>query len=217
MGDLEDFKRDFLPRFIESQRAFHDGDAEPNIALWTTTDPVILLAARGRCDSGTEDVTKTFRWVASEFSGVRDYEWELLASGVSGDQAYTVAIERYWASFRGGPQALTELRATHVFAAKTESGGRCTAMPTTSLPTNRRPPDLRSERRAAGPTPDQDPAITRVGTASALDFPAGRMRVSVGIRAGPARKAAPAAASCGPRASAAAGPGHWPRIRLRRP
>jgi ketosteroid isomerase-like protein len=115
MGDLEDFKRDFLPRFIESQRAFHDGDAEPNIALWTTTDPVILLAARGRCDSGTEDVTKTFRWVASEFSGVRDYEWELLASGVSGDQAYTVAIERYWASFRGAPQALTELRATHVF------------------------------------------------------------------------------------------------------
>ena len=39
--------RDFLPRFIESQRAFHDGDAEPNIALWTTTDPVTLLAARG--------------------------------------------------------------------------------------------------------------------------------------------------------------------------
>jgi ketosteroid isomerase-like protein len=115
MGDLEDFDRDFLPRFIESQRAFHDGDAEPNIALWATTDPVTLLAARGRCDSGTEDVTKTFRWVASEFSGVRDYEWELLASGVNGDQAYTVAIERYWASFRGRPQALTELRATHVF------------------------------------------------------------------------------------------------------
>jgi ketosteroid isomerase-like protein len=160
MGDLEDFKRDFLPHFIESQRAFHDGDAEPNIALWTTTDPVILVAARGRCDSGTEDVTKTFRWVASEFSGVRDYAWELLAFGVNGDLAYTVAIERYWASFRGGPQALTELRATHVFRRKTESGGRCTVMPTTSLPTNRRPPDLRPERRTAGPTPDQDPAIT---------------------------------------------------------
>jgi len=115
MGDLEDFTRDFLPRFIESQRAFHDGDAEPNIAVWTATDPVTLLAARGRCDSGTENVTETFRWVASDFSGVRDYEWELLASGVSGDQAYTVAIERYWASFRGGLPALTELRATHVF------------------------------------------------------------------------------------------------------
>ena len=111
MGDLEDFTRDFL---IESQRAFHDGDAEPDTALWTATDPVTLLAARGRCDSGTEDVTNTFRWVASEFSGVHDYEWELLASGVSGDQAYTVAIGRYWAWFRGGPPALAELRATHV-------------------------------------------------------------------------------------------------------
>jgi len=32
MGDLDDFHRDFLPRFINAQRAFHDGDAEPNIA-----------------------------------------------------------------------------------------------------------------------------------------------------------------------------------------
>ena len=50
-------------------------------------------------------MTKTLRWVASEFSGVRDYEWELLASGVSGDQAYIVAIERYWVWFRGGHKA----------------------------------------------------------------------------------------------------------------
>ena len=33
MDDLEDFHRNFLPRFIDAQRAFHDGDAEPNIAL----------------------------------------------------------------------------------------------------------------------------------------------------------------------------------------
>jgi hypothetical protein len=25
MADLEDFHRDFLPRFIDAQRAFHDG------------------------------------------------------------------------------------------------------------------------------------------------------------------------------------------------
>ena len=47
----------------------------------------------------------TFRRVASEFAVVRDYEWELLASEVSGDLAYTVAIERYTASFRGDPPA----------------------------------------------------------------------------------------------------------------
>jgi hypothetical protein len=60
MAEFEDFHRDFLPRFIKAQRAFHDGDAGPNIALWSGADPVTLFAARGWCDSGTEHVTKTF-------------------------------------------------------------------------------------------------------------------------------------------------------------
>ena len=62
MGDLEDFHRDFLPRFINAQRAFHDGNAEPNVALWSTADPVTLFAARGLVDAGSERVTKTFRF-----------------------------------------------------------------------------------------------------------------------------------------------------------
>jgi ketosteroid isomerase-like protein len=103
MGDVEDFHRDFLPRFIDAQRAFHDGDAEPNNTLWSTTDPVSLFAARGLSGIGTEDVTETFRFVASWFSDVRSYEWELLISDVSGDMAYTVAIERYTASREGQP------------------------------------------------------------------------------------------------------------------
>ena len=120
MADFEDFHHDFLPRFIDAQRAFHDGDAAPNNALWTRSDPVTLFAARGLCESGTERVTETFERVASEFSAVRDYEWELLASAVSGDLAYTVAIERYVASLRGDPPARQELRVTHVY--RRESG-----------------------------------------------------------------------------------------------
>lgn len=54
MGLLEDFHHDFLPRFIDAQIAFHDGDAAPNNALWTDTDPVTLFAARGLCKSGTD-------------------------------------------------------------------------------------------------------------------------------------------------------------------
>jgi ketosteroid isomerase-like protein len=115
MAELEDFHRNFLPRFIEAQRAFHDGDAAPNNALWTNTDPVTLFAARGLCESGTERVVETFQRVASEFAAVADYEWEHLASGVSGDLAYTVAIERYTASLRGDPPARQELRVTHVY------------------------------------------------------------------------------------------------------
>jgi ketosteroid isomerase-like protein len=115
MGLLEDFHHDFLPRFIDAQIAFHDGDAAPNNALWTDTDPVTLFAARGLCESGTDSVTRTFDRVASEFSAVRDYMWELFASGVSGDLAYTVAIERYVASLRGEPPAQQELRVTHIY------------------------------------------------------------------------------------------------------
>lgn len=115
MVEPEDFRRDFLPRFIEAQRAFHDGDPEPNLALWSTEDPVTLFAARGLVDSGTEPVTETFRFVASTFSDVGTFDWETLASGVAGDFAYTAAVERYTNSREGGPPEGTELRATHVY------------------------------------------------------------------------------------------------------
>ncbi len=135
MGDLEDFHRDFLPRFINAQRAFHDGDAEPNVALWSTADPVTLFAARGLVDAGSERVTKTFRFVASTFSNVRRFEWEMLASGVDGNFAYTVAVERYTASADGGPLTQTELRATHVYR---REGGRWRAV---HRHADRRPPE----------------------------------------------------------------------------
>jgi ketosteroid isomerase-like protein len=120
MVDVEDFYRDFLPRFIDAQRSYHDGDPGPNSALWSTTDPVSLLAARGLRATGADDVTRTFGFVATWFSDLRSYDWELLASDVIGDCAYTVAIERYTASREGRPVAPTELRATHVY--RRESG-----------------------------------------------------------------------------------------------
>jgi ketosteroid isomerase-like protein len=118
VADIEDFHRDFLPRFIDAQRAYHDGDAEPNNALWSTTDQVSLFAARGLGGVGTQAVMETFSSVASWFSDVQGYEWEHLVSEVSGDLAYTVTIERYTASRQGRPPALSELRATHVFLRK---------------------------------------------------------------------------------------------------
>ena len=60
MGDVEDFHRDFLPRFIDAQRAFHDGYAEPNNRLWSPTDPVSLFAARGLSGIGTDDSRRRF-------------------------------------------------------------------------------------------------------------------------------------------------------------
>jgi hypothetical protein len=71
VAEPEDFYGDFLPRFIDVQRAFYDGDPEPNLALWSSEDPVTLFAARGLLESGTEPVTAAFRFVASTLSTSR--------------------------------------------------------------------------------------------------------------------------------------------------
>ena len=115
MRDGEDFERDFLPRFIDSLRAFHDGDPEPHIALWSSTDPVTLFAIRGMREVGVEALAATFRHVAGWFSDVADYTWELIASDVTGDSAYTVCIEHFAASVHGRPPEQFEVRSTHLF------------------------------------------------------------------------------------------------------
>jgi len=112
---LEDIHRSFPPRFIDSLRAFHNGDPEPHIALWSTADPVTLFAIRGMRVVGSETLRATFRRVAAWFSDVAEYEWELLASGVSGDSAYTVCIERFAASVKGSTPERFEVRSTHLF------------------------------------------------------------------------------------------------------
>jgi ketosteroid isomerase-like protein len=111
----EDFHRDFLPEFIDAQRAFHAGDPEPNIALWATTDPVTLFAVRGKRKHGTVEVTTAFREVSAWFPDLHAYEWEPVETVVADDFAYTVCIEPYTASIHGGPREAVEYRSTHVF------------------------------------------------------------------------------------------------------
>jgi len=122
----------FSARFIESQRAYHDGDPQPNNALWSTIDPVSLFAARGLGATGTGDVTRTFGLVASWFSDLRSYDWELLASDVIGDCAYTVAIERYTASREAAQWLQLNSGLRMCIGVRTDSGGLCTATPTSS-------------------------------------------------------------------------------------
>jgi ketosteroid isomerase-like protein len=60
-------------------------------------------------------VSRTFRCVASRFSGGTSYAFELVAAGASGDLAYTVGYERSEASVDGGPVEPKVLRVTHVY------------------------------------------------------------------------------------------------------
>jgi ketosteroid isomerase-like protein len=115
MSELDDFLATFIPRQVEAEKAIHDGDVEPRLALWTRREPVTLFGAWGPCKSGWDELERTFRWVASRFSGGRGYELEIVAADVSGDMAYTVGYERSSSSVDGGPVTPNVLRVTHIY------------------------------------------------------------------------------------------------------
>lgn len=115
MSELDDFLSGFLARQIEAEEAIHNGNPEPRMALWSTSEPVTLFGARGPNKSGWDEVSRIFRWIASRFSDCASYSFDLVAAGVSGDLAYTVGYERSVLSFDGGPVGPSILRVTHVY------------------------------------------------------------------------------------------------------
>ncbi len=114
-SEVDDFLDTTLPRQVEAEEALHRGDPTPRMAMWSHDDPVTLFGALGPCKSGWDEVSRIFRWVASLFSSVTDYRFELVAAGASGDLAYTVGYERSTVSVDGGPAEPKTLRVTHVY------------------------------------------------------------------------------------------------------
>lgn len=112
--ELDEFLSTVLAQQIEAERAIHDGDLAPRLAMWTRDDPVTLFGA-ARSGSGWDEVSGVFRWVAALFSDCTDYRFELIAAGLSGDLAYTVGYENSVRSVRGGPAEPSRLRVTHVY------------------------------------------------------------------------------------------------------
>jgi ketosteroid isomerase-like protein len=113
MSEVDDFLRQTMPRLMEAERALHNGDAAPRLAMWSRTDPVTLFGA-WLSDSGWEDVSRTFEILASRFSNCTAYDVDIIAAGASGDMAYTVAYERTTASVEGAPRTYT-LRVTQIY------------------------------------------------------------------------------------------------------
>ncbi|MCR6481988.1 nuclear transport factor 2 family protein [Amycolatopsis sp. OK19-0408] len=110
----EEFLTDMLPRQTAAERAIHGGDAGPRTALWSTADPVSLFGAWLPIRTGWADVSEAFRRVAGQFSDSREYRFEVVAAGASGDLAYTIGFEHNTVSVNGEPTTYT-LRATHVY------------------------------------------------------------------------------------------------------
>ncbi len=115
ISELDQFRGETLPRQLTAERAIHNGDVEPRLAMWSQRDPVTLFGALGPCKSGWRDVSRIFRWVASRFSDLSDYDFEVIAAGVSGDLAYTVGYEHSTVSVDGAAPTTQTIRVTHIY------------------------------------------------------------------------------------------------------
>ena len=115
MSELDEFLSSTVNRQIKAEEAIHNGDPELRLNMWSKKDPVTLFGAWGPCKSGSEEVTRISRWVASQFSDCTAYNFELVAAGVSGDLAYTVGYEHSERSVNGGPIEPATLRVTHIY------------------------------------------------------------------------------------------------------
>ena len=111
--EVKEFLDDMLPRQVAAERAIHNGDVAPRLALWSRRDPVTLFGA-ALSGSGWEQLSADFATVASWFSDSQEYDVEIVAAGASGDLAYTVGYEHNVVSVRGTPSTYT-LRVTHVY------------------------------------------------------------------------------------------------------
>ena len=110
----EAFLAEMLPRQTAAEQAIHQGDQEPRAALWSHADPVSLFGAWLPIRTGWAEVGDAFKRVAAQFSDSRDYRFEVVAAGASGDLAYTIGFEHNTVSINGTPTTYT-LRATHVY------------------------------------------------------------------------------------------------------
>ena len=114
MSELDDFLTTALARQLEAERAIHNGDPEPRVALWSKNDPVTVLGAVQNA-TGWDEASKLFRWLAAGFSNCTAYSFDLIAAGVSGDLAYTTGYEHTSVSWDGVPLEPYILRVTHVY------------------------------------------------------------------------------------------------------
>ncbi len=114
MSELDDFLTPTLARQLEAEKALHNGDPEPRLAMWSTQDPVTVLGAV-RSASGREEVSQLFRWLGAHFSDCTSYRFELVTAGVGADLAYTAGYEHTSASWDGVPMEPYVLRVTHAY------------------------------------------------------------------------------------------------------
>jgi ketosteroid isomerase-like protein len=107
----------FLVQFEAATTRFLNGDATQWKQIASHRDDVTIMGAWGAYEKGWRDVGSRYDWAVERFvhSGAR-MQVEYLASGESGDLAYTIAIERSTVRVIGEEKpASMALRVTHLF------------------------------------------------------------------------------------------------------
>jgi ketosteroid isomerase-like protein len=102
-----------LERLADGLAAMGSGDPLPYAALWAQGQDVTLFGAWGPIERGHTDVTRTFEWVGSRFSGgplVPRHD----VVHVCGDLAVTVGFEQGDVRVDGGELQTMTIRVTHV-------------------------------------------------------------------------------------------------------
>jgi ketosteroid isomerase-like protein len=97
----------------EAELALHNGDAGPRRALWSRYEPVSVLGA-WRNAFGQQELDRLFTRLEAQFSNCTSYSFELLASDVLGDMAYTAGLEHISTSVDGEPRSFV-LRVTQLY------------------------------------------------------------------------------------------------------
>jgi ketosteroid isomerase-like protein len=112
--EVERFLSVMLPRQRAAEQALCRGDAQARSGTWSRHDPVTIFGASVPLRRGWDEVSSTARSLACHFSDLRDYRFELVAAGASGDLAYTVGFEHKTVDVDADPRTYT-LRVTHVY------------------------------------------------------------------------------------------------------
>jgi ketosteroid isomerase-like protein len=107
----------FLLRFEDSISRFINGDPNPWKDHASKLDDVTVMGAWGDYEKGWQQADPRYNWAAARFrdSGAK-VAVEYISSGVSGDLAYSIAIERSTVRLVGIDETKPlALRVTHLF------------------------------------------------------------------------------------------------------
>jgi ketosteroid isomerase-like protein len=113
MKDREDFLAWVRTTLYQAELALHNGDPAPRRALWSSRDPVSVFGA-WRNAQGQAEIDALFAYLGRTFSNCTSFTFELRASDVIGDMAYTAGLERTSVSVDGNARTYT-LRVTQVY------------------------------------------------------------------------------------------------------